>query len=270
MNLKYIILFLILIIICIGMYYFKKIKENMETNIDLKNLDSILDNNTEIPLHIYQTWHTNTLPQYMQDCVDKLKKNNPEFSYHFYNDFDCREYIKDNFNKDVLHAFDKLIPGAYKADLWRYCILYKKGGIYLDIKYQCENGFKLIQLTDKEYFVKDIPKLGRLGIYNAFMVCKPGNEIVLNCIHKIVENVKHKNYGSHPLEITGPLLMSKYFSPLDIYNLQLEHIQEQNNFYITNNGIKILKIYPQYRSEQKLYQKNKYYAELWHKKQVYM
>jgi mannosyltransferase OCH1-like enzyme len=78
----------------------------------------------------------------MQECVDKLKKDNPEFEYHFYDDNQCREYIKDNFNKDVLHAFDKLIPGAFKADLWRYCILYKKGGIYLDIKYQCENNFK--------------------------------------------------------------------------------------------------------------------------------
>ena len=268
MNLKYIILFLILFLICVGIYYFKLIKENMETNIDLKNLDAILDN-SEIPLHIYQTWHSNTLPQYMQECVNKLKKDNPEFSYHFYNDFDCREYIKDNFNKDVLHAFDKLIPGAYKADLWRYCILYKKGGIYLDIKYQCENGFKLIQLTDKEYFVKDIPKLGRLGIYNAFMICKPGNKILLNCIDKIVENIKHKYYGSSPLEISGPLLMSKYFSPLDINNLQLQHVQEKTNFYITNNGIKILKIYPEYRSEQRLYQKNKYYAELWHKRRVY-
>ena len=102
MNLKYIILFLILFLICVGIYYFKLIKENMETNIDLKNLDAILDN-SEIPLHIYQTWHSNTLPQYMQECVNKLKKDNPEFSYHFYNDFDCREYIKDNFNKLDCH-----------------------------------------------------------------------------------------------------------------------------------------------------------------------
>ena len=225
--------------------------------------------NTIIPLNIFQTWHTKHLPEHMLEAVNLIKQTNPAFTHYLFDDDDCRNFIEQYFTKDILNAYDALVPGAYKADLWRYCILYKKGGIYLDIKYQCENGFKLIQLTDKEYFVKDIPKLGRLGIYNAFMICKPGNKILLNCIDKIVENIKHKYYGSSPLEISGPLLMSKYFSPLDINNLQLQHVQEKTNFYITNNGIKILKIYPEYRSEQRLYQKNKYYAELWHKRRVY-
>ena len=54
------------------------------------------------------------------------------------------DFIKNNYPVDVLEAFNKLIPGAYKADLWRYCVLYKLGGIYLDIKYSCVNNFKLI------------------------------------------------------------------------------------------------------------------------------
>jgi mannosyltransferase OCH1-like enzyme len=180
MNYNYIVIIILILILLGILYYNKKIKLNLE------NTDENIED-TAIPLHIYQTWHTNTLPKYMQECVDKLKERNPEFQYHFYNDADCRNYIKDNYNKDVLHAFDKLKPGAYKADLWRYCILYKKGGIYLDIKYQCENNFKLIQLTNKEHFVKDIPIYNRQGIYNALLICKPGNNVLLNCINKIVE-----------------------------------------------------------------------------------
>jgi mannosyltransferase OCH1-like enzyme len=264
MNNNYIIIaFLLLIILCI--IYYNKIKENLE-NKDNKDENN---KNTVIPLHIYQTWHTNSLPKYMQECVDKLKERNPEFEYHFYNDDDCRNYIKDNFNKDVLHAFDKLKPGAFKADLWRYCILYKKGGIYLDIKYQCENNFKLIELTDKEYFVKDIPIYNRQGIYNALLVCKPENNILLNCINQIVENVKNKYYGNNPLEVTGPLLMSYYFNPLDVYKMELKHVIENGNYYIKRKDTKILKIYNQYRSEQKIYQKNKYYSALWHSRDIY-
>ena len=256
---------IILILIIFGVFiYYKNLKENLENNNE--NSEKI---EKAIPLHIYQTWHSNTLPKYMQDCVNKLKEQNPEFEYHFYNDDDCRNYIKDNFNRDVLHAFDKLKPGAFKADLWRYCILYKKGGIYLDIKYQCENNFKLIQLTDKEYFVKDIPIYTRQGIYNALLVCKPGNNVLLNCINKIVENVKNKYYGNNPLEVTGPLLMSYYFTPLEINKMELKHVIENNTYYIKKNDTKILKIYSQYRSEQKLYQKNKYYADLWHNKNIY-
>jgi mannosyltransferase OCH1-like enzyme len=85
-----------------------------------------------------------------------------------------------------LYAFDKLKPGAYKADLWRYCILYKKGGIYLDIKYRCVNGFKLIELTNKEYCVRDRYFEGIQGIYNALLCFKPNNLMLDKCIKTIV------------------------------------------------------------------------------------
>jgi mannosyltransferase OCH1-like enzyme len=79
--------------------------------------------NDIIPLHIYQTWHTKALPTHMFNNVVKLKRSHPRFTYHLFDDNDCREFIKDNFSSEVLWAFDKLIPGAYKADLWRYCMV---------------------------------------------------------------------------------------------------------------------------------------------------
>jgi hypothetical protein len=71
------------------------------------------------------------------------------------------------------------------------------------------------------------------------------------------------------LEVTGPLLMSYFFTPLEINKMELKHVIENNNYYIKKNDTKILKIYSQYRSEQKLYQKSKYYADLWHNKNIY-
>ena len=80
---------------------------------------------TIIPLNIYQTWHTKELPSKMLQTCNLIKSENPEFNHYLYDDNDCREFIKANFEIDVLNAYDNLIPGAYRADLWRYCILYK-------------------------------------------------------------------------------------------------------------------------------------------------
>jgi mannosyltransferase OCH1-like enzyme len=88
-----------------------------------------------VPLIIYQSWHSNKVPEKMKDNIYKLLEVNPEFDYSLYSDEKCREFIDNNYPKDVVNAFDMLIPGAYKSDLWRYCILYKLGGVYLDIKY---------------------------------------------------------------------------------------------------------------------------------------
>ena len=58
------------------------------------------------------------------------------------------DWVKNNFESDVLYAYDSLIPSSYKSDLFRYCILYKYGGIYLDIAFESQNNFKLIYLTN--------------------------------------------------------------------------------------------------------------------------
>jgi len=148
--------------------------------------------NIVVPPNIFQTWHTKQLPPMMFKSIQQIKKNNPRFNYFLFDDNDCREFIKNNFSQDILNAYDSLIPGAYKADLWRYCVLYKFGGIYLDIKYIPVNGFKFINLLEQEHWPLDINKK---NIYNALLICKPRNEILLKAINQIVENVKNKYYG---------------------------------------------------------------------------
>lgn len=34
--------------------------------------------------------------------------------------------------EEYLRAYDKLIPGAYKADVWRYGVVWSSGGCYMD------------------------------------------------------------------------------------------------------------------------------------------
>ena len=231
---------------------------------------NILENMTyaKIPLNIYQTWHTKKLPYKMYNNVCLLKNINPEFKYFLFDDNDCREFIKNNFSEDVLMAFDKLKPGAYKADLWRYCILYKYGGIYLDIKFMCINEFKLIELAEKEHFVHD---LNNKGIYNALIVSRPCNKILLNCINKIVKNVKNNYYGDNMLSPTGPMLIEEFFNKetKKCIELSLQQIMGKNKIFIKFNNRYILGIYEKYREEQKLYQNNEHYSILWNNKNIY-
>ena len=165
--------------------------------------------NPIIPLNIFQTWNTKDLSPKMKECVEILKEQHPRFKHYLFDDNDCREFIKNNFKTEVLAAYDALIPGAYKADLWRYCVLYIHGGIYIDIKYSPINNFKLVNLLKKEHLVLDI---GGKYIYNAFMVCEAKNKILLQAINQIVLNVKNKYYGNGCLDPTGPGLLANYFN----------------------------------------------------------
>lgn len=258
-----------------------------------------------VPLQIFQTWNTRKLPPKMSECVERLKQMNPEFDHYLFDDADCRDFIKENFDTKVVWAYDQLIPGAYKADLWRYCVLYKMGGIYLDIKFKCEPDFSLMELTkDPETFVLDRPyedlKMtvdenisivnshdfyttilntkhewwsendNKIGLYNAVMASIPNNPIFYTCIQEIVKNVQTKYYGDSPLSPTGPILLGKVFYK-DKYTTKVKQLKYFNSIegtYVINKKRKVLTHFPEYRKEQRQNNVDHYHV-LWTNKKIY-
>jgi mannosyltransferase OCH1-like enzyme len=258
-------LFLFIIFLLLFTTFITKSIENMENN-----------ENNEIPKKIFQTWHSNDLPPIMKKCVQKLQENHPDFEYHFYNEEMCRQFIKDNFDKNVIIAYDSLIPSAFKADLWRYCTLFKHGGIYLDIKYQCENNFNLNQLIKSSYpWVKENdPNV----VYNGLLCCKPNDLKLLKCIQKIVQHVNEKYYGRLPTSPTGPDLLGNVFSKEDREKIHLLYydenypdspIEKRGFIKDLNTNTIILSHYLEYRQEQKKYSKTKYWSDLWSERRIY-
>ena len=222
------------------------------------------NNNSVIPLNIFQCWATKILPPGMKKVVQSIKDTNPEFTHFLFDDFECRNFIKNECPDCVLSAYDKLIPGAYKADLWRLCILYKRGGIYIDIKFSPINNFKLIELTKQEHFVKDrLPNT----IYNAFMVCKPGNPFVIACINQIIRNVKINYYGKSALHPTGPgLLGDVRVAGRFKLNEDIFHLHKGGE--ISYKNISIMKTtYPTYAQER--VSAGLRYDTLWKLRQIY-
>ena len=238
-----------------------------------KNHDK--QDDTEVPKDIYQTWHSDKMPPKMAACVESLKRDNPEFEHHLFSDEDCREFIEENFDDDVLSAYDTLVPGAFKADLWRYCILYEKGGVYLDIKYKCNEGVKLKDLATDNFFVREYngegTGLAEKPIYTGFMISKPKNPVFMKCIQRICRNVKNKYYGYENTEPTGPVLMGSYFTDEEKAALKYAYHESNDVGHIRRikDGVDILSWYPEYRSEQTKNSKTGYWKDLWLERKIY-
>lgn len=237
----------------------------------------LLHNNIEgyesskIPLKIYQTWKTKDLSEKMKKNVERLKSKNPDFEYYLFDDEDCRKFIGDHFEENVLKAYNKIIPGAYKADLWRYCVLYINGGIYLDIKYSNVDDFNLIELTNDEYFVPDLKQSGD-GVYNAFMICKPGNKILKEAIRRVVENAKNEYYGESGFQPTGPLLLKSCFSKEDVDKMAsngLNICRHNENTSVCLHGKPIVVVYDEYYKEDVNKNGQKRYFDMWTERKMY-
>lgn len=92
----------------------------------------------KIPRNIVQTHKQDLLPKRMIKNMYTWINKNPTYDYYFFdNDNDSVNFIKNHFDKWVLDMYNMVIPGAMKADIFRLCFMYIKGGVYTDIDQTC-------------------------------------------------------------------------------------------------------------------------------------
>ena len=58
-----------------------------------------------------------------------LYKYANDYKVNYYSDKDCINFLKEYFPPEIHKIFIRLKTGAHKADLFRYCVLYIKGGV---------------------------------------------------------------------------------------------------------------------------------------------
>lgn len=165
-----------------------------------------------IPKKIFQTWKTLNISDNFKSLIDSWKKHNPDYEHILYDNDMCRDFIANNFDADVLYTYDKINPGAFKADLWRCCILYKYGGFYVDVDTLCFNSINNFVTNPNVEFI--IPTVlssckHKHCLFNGFIGTIPNNPILLQCITQIVHNVKHNITPSFNLDICGPGLIGQ-------------------------------------------------------------
>jgi mannosyltransferase OCH1-like enzyme len=86
-----------------------------------------------IEKNIYQTYFTKILPDPIYTIINNHIANNPLYKYHFFDDNEMNDFVYSSFDNDIKTAYNALQIGAAKADFWRYLVLYKNGGVYIDM-----------------------------------------------------------------------------------------------------------------------------------------
>tara|TARA_E500000331_G_scaffold357170_1_gene417856 strand:- start:2199 stop:2963 length:765 start_codon:yes stop_codon:yes gene_type:complete len=150
------------------------------------------------------------LPEYLRKATSSISRYYCDHIHKIYNNEELREFIKFNYNSEVLWAYDSLRPFSYKSDLGRFCILYKHGGWYFDIAIKCLLKFEVNEEIDMISF-RDEQRHSKTSWAAAggIIWSKANNEILLSAIEGIVKNCQDKWYGRTPLCPTGPALFGE-------------------------------------------------------------
>ncbi|MBI5273924.1 MAG: hypothetical protein HY860_02585 [Chlamydiales bacterium] len=148
-----------------------------------------------IPRIIHQIWLGSPLPKRYKKFQETWKKYHPDWKYKLWTESDLK-----NFKLINQKAFDKSANYAEKANIWRYEILERFGGLYVDTDFKCLQSFDLIH--DFYEFYAGIATINRLTLINNGLIASiPGHPILKECI----KNINKQPYGHGQLGRNGTI-----------------------------------------------------------------
>lgn len=183
-----------------------------------------------IPKTIYQTYYGNQndpLPLPIQKNILYIKTQNPNWTYKLYRDDEIVEFISSHYPSSILQAYLKINSeyGVARADFFRYLLIYKKGGVYMDIKSAPLRPLDE-SIKDDDVFIfshwNTKPHAKRLDyplgeIQNWYIISSKDNPFLKAVIDNVYNNIKNYKDGvgkEGVLKLTGPIIYSQTIIPL--------------------------------------------------------
>lgn len=172
-----------------------------------------------VPLIPAILWRTG--PHAINDLPNEALRAMASFTTHashlqqvYCTDADCRQYIY-KAHPEWLEAYDCLVPGAFRSDLWRLVILYDFGGVYCDMGFVAEAPLQLLADPDAAGLVVVIDRLflngKRRWLHQAFLACRPRHPAIKAMLDHVLDNIRRRNAGAVSLDITGPVAVGRAF-----------------------------------------------------------
>jgi len=155
-----------------------------------------------IPKIIHQTFKSKELPLLTRWHISRMLKRNPEYVYEFYDDERIENFISNEFDAETLKAYLRLNIGAAKADFFRYAVLLKKGGIYLDIDGKSNSKFDSFINPDDDAI---ITKEGNPDLFAQWaLIYAPGHPFLNKTMELMLDNIKTNRFSHDVHMMTGP------------------------------------------------------------------
>ena len=165
---------------------------------------------SKIPRIIWQTNFTSkvTLPVYLNYLFNRFLSTTAE--YRFITTEEREEFIASYFSERELNAYRRLQIGAAQADFWRVAVLYKHGGVYMDIDAHLVRSLERVIRGHQEVFLLTRDQ----EITNYFIASAPQNSKLRVILDTVVANIEQQTSGN-VYELTGPGVFNAVLGSMD-------------------------------------------------------
>jgi mannosyltransferase OCH1-like enzyme len=193
---------------------------------------------------------------------NKIQSLNSDWAHKIFTNDMQRDYMEKYYKGRVFDAYMSIQAkfGAARSDLFKYCLIYREGGIWLDAKSTCNRGFdEIIQHNDKyllshwpglttgaanELFWAERCQIPCYEFINWVIISEKGHPFLKNVINLVVGNIETYNPFKHGISAqavlgtTGPLAYTNaIFSNLNTAEFRKITAHEEGIYYSIFQGM---------------------------------
>jgi hypothetical protein len=191
-----------------------------------------------IPKVIYQVYTNPVLTPVLEENIRSIKALNPGWEHKLFTEVDIENYIRNVYGDAVLDYYYRIKPEYLVAriDLFKYLLMYREGGVYLDIKSSMEKPLDEVLRADDVFLLSRWPvgasqykgwgkhwKLKHIGGHEFqqwHIIAARGHPFLRAVVEAIFDNIERYNPVLHNtgkdgvVRLTGPIVYTLAIAPL--------------------------------------------------------
>jgi hypothetical protein len=195
-----------------------------------------------LPRLIHRIHLGGKLPPVLRANLDATARENNGWHQHLYDEAEIREFTLLHYGPRIYEIYDRISPEylAARSDLFRYLVMYKLGGVYLDTKSRILRPLNEVLAPDEQFVISQWRnKLGEQhsghGLHRELsglaggefqqwhIVARAGHPLLAAVIKRVLDNIL--NYRpwtgvgrNGVLRVTGPIAYTRAIAPLLAYH----------------------------------------------------
>ena len=109
---------------------------------------------SKIPPIVIQTWEDRLFGKNHLREMEKFRDLNPELSFEIWDRAQREGYLQDKWGRHpIFEIYQRSLFGPMKADIFRYCLMADRGGLYFDISKGCTVPLRTLYAPETEALI---------------------------------------------------------------------------------------------------------------------
>lgn len=182
-----------------------------------------------IPKVIHTTWKTSEIPDKWKAADTACKQILSDYTHRLWTDDEMESFVKTEY-PDFYPTYKAYKYHIQRCDVFRLLVLYKYGGIYMDLDVVCKQ--RLDNLLNYDLVLARSNNI-KTVFANLFFMASPNNPFIGYCIQQLPKHVQsYSNSGKHfhVMYSTGPMFITKMVNEYNLKNIPNAYVMTNQEF----------------------------------------